>query len=213
MYLSICGWILWVGGVGWDPGANPLWILMKWNSYLMARQENLNKNFLCLFGPPPSPLLCTMHLHRNSLVAQMVKSLPAMRRTTFDPWVGKITWRRERPPTPVFWPGEFHGLYSPQGCKESDTTEQLSLLLSFKSHYSLGDSSVQSLSGIWLFATPWTAEHQASLSITNSQSLLKLMSIESVIPSNHLILCRPLLLPPSIFPSIRVFSSESVVRR
>ena len=61
---------------------------------------------------------------------------------------------------------------------------------------------------VWLFVTPWTAAHQASLSITNSQSLLKLMSIESVMPSNHLILCRPLLLPPSIFPSIRVFSSE-----
>ena len=59
-------------------------------------------------------------------------------------------------------------------------------------------------------ATPWTAAHQASLSITNSQSLLKLMSIESVMPSNHLILCHPLL-PPSIFPSIRVFSNESVL--
>ena len=64
----------------------------------------------------------------------------------------------------------------------------------------------------WPFATSWTAAHQASLSITNSQSLLKLMSIESVIPSNHLTLCRPLLLPPSIFPSIRVFSNESVLR-
>ena len=62
-----------------------------------------------------------------------------------------------------------------------------------------------------LFAIPWTAAHQASLSITNSRSLLKLMSVESVMPSNHLILCRPLLLPPSIFPSIRVFSSESVL--
>ena len=62
-------------------------------------------------------------------------------------------------------------------------------------------SSVQSLSRVRLFATPWTAAHQASLSITNSWSLLKLMSTESVIPSNHLILCRPLLLPPSIFPA------------
>ena len=61
-------------------------------------------------------------------------------------------------------------------------------------------------------ATPWTAAHQASLSITNSYGLLKLMSIESVMPSNHLILCRPLLLPPSIFPSVRVFSDESVLR-
>ena len=73
-------------------------------------------------------------------------------------------------------------------------------------------SSVQLLSCVRLFATPWTAAHQASLSITNSRSLLKLMSIMSVIPSNHLILCHPLLLPPSTFPSIRVFSNESVLR-
>ena len=72
-------------------------------------------------------------------------------------------------------------------------------------------SSVQSLSCVRLFETPWTAAHQASLSITNSRSLLKLMSIESVMPSNHLILCCPLLLPPSTFPSIRVFSNESVL--
>ena len=67
---------------------------------------------------------------------------------------------------------------------------------------------VQSLSRVQLFATPWTAAHQASLSIASSQSLLKLMSIESVMPSNHLILCRPLLLLPSIFLSTRVFSNE-----
>ena len=72
-------------------------------------------------------------------------------------------------------------------------------------------SSVQSLSRVWLFATPWTAACQASLSITNSQSLLKLKSIESVITSNHLILCCPLLLLLSIFPNIRVFSNESVL--
>ena len=71
--------------------------------------------------------------------------------------------------------------------------------------------SVQSLSCVQLFATPWTPAHQASLFITNSLSLLKLMSIELVMPSNHLILCRPLLLLPSVFPSIRVFSIESVL--
>ena len=71
--------------------------------------------------------------------------------------------------------------------------------------------SDQSLSHVRLFATPWTAAPQASLSITNSRSLLKFMTIESVMPSNHLILCRPLLLLPSIFPSIRVFSNESVL--
>ena len=72
-------------------------------------------------------------------------------------------------------------------------------------------SSVQPLSCVRLFATPWTAAHQASLSITNSQSLPKPMSIESVMPSSHLNLCHPLLLLPSIFPSIRVFSNESAL--
>ena len=72
-------------------------------------------------------------------------------------------------------------------------------------------SSVQSFSHVRLFAIPWTAARQASLSITNSWSLIKLMLIESVMPSNQLILCRPLLLVPSIFPSIRVFSKKSVL--
>ena len=80
------------------------------------------------------------------------------------------------------------------------------------SHPSPGVSqSVQSLSRVRLFAIPWTAARQASLNITNSWSLLKLMSIASVMPSSHLIPCCPLLLPPSIFPSIRVFSNESVL--
>ena len=72
-------------------------------------------------------------------------------------------------------------------------------------------SSVQSLSRVWLFVTPWTAAHQACLSITNCQSPPKPMSIELVMTSNHLILCRPLLFLPSIFPSIRVFSNESTL--
>ena len=73
-------------------------------------------------------------------------------------------------------------------------------------------SSVQLLSRVQLFAMPWTAARQASLSVINSQSLLRLTSIELVMPSNHLILCHPLLLPPSVFLSIRVFSNESVLR-
>ena len=73
-------------------------------------------------------------------------------------------------------------------------------------------SSVQSFSRVWLFATPWIAAHQASLSITNSRSSLKLMSIELVMPSSHLILCRPLFLLPPIPPSIRVFPNESTLR-
>ena len=78
----------------------------------------------------------------------------------------------------------------------------------FNDHF----SSVQLLIHVQLFGTPWTAACQASLSITNSRSLLKFMSIESVMPSNHLIICCPLLLPPSIFSSIRVFSNESALR-
>ena len=72
-------------------------------------------------------------------------------------------------------------------------------------------ASVQSLSRVQLFVTPWTAAHEASLSVTNSRSLVKLISMELVIPPNHLILHRPLLLLPSIFPSIRVFSNESIL--
>ena len=83
------------------------------------------------------------------------------------------------------------------------TVQMIKLLLQF--------SSVQSLSCVWLFVTPWTTAHQASLSITSSRSLLKHISIELVMPSNHLILCCPLLLLPSIFPSIRLFSKESVL--
>ena len=80
-----------------------------------------------------------------------------------------------------------------------------------KHNYPWRIAVVQSVSGVQLFATPWTAARQASLSITISQSLLKLMSIESVMPSSHLILCCPLLLLPSIFPSIGVFSNESAL--
>ena len=89
--------------------------------------------------------------------------------------------------------------------------EQYSLALIFICCFEPSVSSVQLLSHFQLLATPRTAVHQVSLSITNSQSLLKLMSIESVTPSYHLIFCRPLLLPPSIFPSIRAFSNESVL--
>ena len=101
------------------------------------------------------------------------------------------------------WQATVHGV------TESDTTEQLSLSLLkvwFKTF-----SSVQSFSRVQFFETPWTAARQAFLAITNSQSLLKLMSIESVMPSNHLILCCPLLLLLSIFTSIRVFSNELVL--
>ena len=107
--------------------------------------------------------------------------------------------------------------YSPWSHKESDTTKWLTHTHThththtqwFRIHSSV--SSLQSLSHVRLFVTPWIATRQASLSITNSRSLLKLMSIELVMPSNHLILCHPLLLLPSIFPSIKVFSKETVL--
>ena len=89
------------------------------------------------------------------------------------------------------------------------------LVSRWKSRYTVDThqfSSVQSFSHVWLFVTPSTAIRQASLSFTNSRSLLKLMSIKSVMPYNHLILCHPLLLLPSIFPNIRVFSNESALR-
>ena len=127
-----------------------------------------------------------------------------------------------------------HGLYSPWNSPGQNTgVGNLSLLqeiiptqgsnpglphcrrilyhLSHKGKHSSSMSSGQSFSHVRLFATPWTAAHQASLSITNSESLLKLMSIQLVMPSNHLFFCHPLLLPPSIFPSIWVFSNESVL--
>ena len=110
-----------------------------------------------------------------------------------------------------------HWMVLAPSCFLVDTILSIPLCGRITSHYSSGPftfdqfSSVQSLSHVQLFSTPWTTACQASLSITNSQSLLKLMSIESVIPSNHLILCCPLLLLPSIFPSIRVFSNESAL--
>ena len=90
------------------------------------------------------------------------------------------------------------------------------LVKNYKPYYYVHNNcpvqSVQSLCHVWLLVTPWTTTRQASLSITSPRRSLKLMSIESVMPSNHLILCRPLLFLPSIFPSIRVFSNESVLR-
>ena len=95
----------------------------------------------------------------------------------------------------------------------TDRDLDIFIVLLYKAFFGQSVSQlVQWLSRVRLFVTPWTAARQASLSITNYQSLLKLMPVESVMPSNHIILCRPLLLPPSIFPSIRVFSNESVLR-
>ena len=130
-------------------------------------------------------------------MSQTVKDPPAMRET----WVGKIPWRRAWQPTPVSLPGE-----SPWASHESpEEPGRLQSMESQRVVSSVQLTSVQSLSHVRLFVTPWTAARQASLFNTNSQSPPKLMSIESMMPSNHLILCRPLLLLPSIFPSISLF--------
>ena len=97
------------------------------------------------------------------------------------------------------------------GILHTRTLEWVASAFSRIDNISVQFSSVQSLSCVWLFATPWIAAHQASLSITNTQSPPKPTSIESVMPSNHLLLCHPLLLLPSIFPSIRVLSNESAL--
>ena len=99
------------------------------------------------------------------------------------------------------------GIYLEKIILQKDTRTPMLIASLFAVAKTVG--SVQSLSRIQLFVTPWTAACQASLSITNSKSLLRLMSIQSVMPSNHLVLCQPLLLLPSIFPTIRVFSRES----
>ena len=119
------------------------------------------------------------------------------------------------------WVPCSHGLWSAPRCPGRHPSPAFSPLSSlslpllsptpYQLHVTSPFSSVQSLRRVQLFVTPWTAARQASLSITNSRSLLKLMSIELVMPSNHLILCRPLLFLPLLFPSIRVFSSESVL--
>ena len=106
---------------------------------------------------------------------------------------------------------EHHSYRNWAGSCGAPRHKSLSVSPSLSSKRQVQFSSVQSLSRVWLFVTPWTAARQASLSITNPWNLLKLMSIESVMPSNHLILCCPLLLLPPIPPSIRVFSSESTV--
>ena len=150
------------------------------------------------------------------------------KRCRFDPWARKSSWSRKWQPTPIFLPGKFHGQrslvgYSPWGCKELDTTERLSTHTNWpicskfiwrncklycKTFSKSVSSATQSCPTLCEPMNPC----QVSLSFTNSQSAPKPMSIESVMPSNHLILCRPLLFLLPIPPSIRVFSIESVLR-
>ena len=141
----------------------------------------------------------------------MIKRLPAMRETRDWSLGGEDPLKKEMAThsSTLAWKIQARMEEPCMGHKESDMTERLHFLFFLSTQWFL--SSVQSLSRVQLFVTPWTAACQASLSITNSQNLPKLMSIESVMPSNHLILCCPLLLLPSIFPSIKVFSNESAL--
>ena len=138
----------------------------------------------------------------------MVKNTAAKQETWVQSLGGKIPWRRKRLPTPIFWPREFYGQRS---CIIHGVTKSQTRLGDLPELYWIYFTSVQSLSHIQLFATPWIAACQASLSITNSRSSPRLMSIESVMPSGHLTLCRPLFLLSPIPPSIRVFSNESTL--
>ena len=126
--------------------------------------------------------------------------------SSFELWLSTVVICLTAPPSSAFVSPLSHFLVSSQVFP--GITSQGSNLYS---NPCLSVTSVQLLSHVWLFAAPWTAACQASLSINNSQSSLRLMSIELVMPSNHLILCHPLLLLPSIFPSIRIFSNESVL--
>ena len=148
----------------------------------------------------------------------------------FDPWVGKISWRRRQQPTPVFLPEESNGqrslagysvtwvqtrltrlsMHAPCATVQSWLRELLRLCIHHLPTMTNSSTScvAQSFSCVWFFVTPWTAAHQAFLSFTTSRSLLKLMYTESVMPSYHLILCCPLLLLLSVFPSIRVSSND-----
>ena len=150
-------------------------------------------------------------------MAQTVKNLPAIQETLVWSLGREDPLEKGMATHSSILSREFHGQmslvgYSPWGCKESDTTEWLTHMQWKRQSLTTeptGNSTkifkslavVQSLSRVWLFVTPWTAARQVSLSITNSRSLLKLMSVESVMPSNHLVLCRPLLLLPSISPA------------
>ena len=141
------------------------------------------------------------------LVVQLVKNPPAL----WETWVQSLCWEvlleKGKATHSRILAGEFHGPYSPRGHR----VEQDWAIFTFTYCFIPSISSVQLLSRVWLFATPWITARQASLSITNSRSLLKLMSVELVMPSSHLILCCPLLLLPPVPPSIRVFSSESTL--
>ena len=158
-----------------------------------------------LQGPPPSRRHLPSEAGHGSRRGRMVAGTPGVRRAGGpDSPVGRGERKRKKKEA-ICPPSSPSGAAQPPSWRRRQPSAPRALFSTVQC------SSVQSLSRVRLFATPWTAARQASLSITNSRSSLKLMSIESVMPSSHLILCHPLLLLPSVFPSIRVFSSESAL--
>ena len=147
----------------------------------------------------------------------MVKSLPAIWGTRVqslgweDPLEKEMATHSSIVAWRISWTEESGRLQSMRSQNQTRLSDFI-FFISFLSMCYIVSQSVQLLSHVWLFVTPWIIARLTSLSITNSRSWPKLMSIESVMPSNHLILCHPLLLLPSIFPSIRVFSNESALR-
>ena len=162
--------------------------------------------------PQPHPLQSVRREHLNSRPRQP-------RTSTVCPKHSPNFWDTASPKTSAHPLGSFwqmacgvNNLFSVEGRRNWGMGQLLELRTQDKENFQLKPrNSVQLVSRVQLFATPWTAARQASLSITNSWSLLKLMSIEFMMQSNSLILCHPLLLPPSIFSSIRVFSNESIL--
>ena len=147
----------------------------------------------------------------------MVKSLPAIWGTRVqslgweDPLEKEMATHSSIVAWRISWTEESGRLQSMRSQNQTRLSDFI-FFISFLSMCYIVSQSVQLLSHVWLFVTPWIIARLTSLSITNSRSSPKLMSIKSVMPSNHLILCHPLLLLPSIFPSIRVFSNESALR-
>ena len=147
----------------------------------------------------------------------MVKSLPSIWGTRVqslgweDPLEKEMATHSSIVAWRISWTEESGRLQSMRSQNQTRLSDFI-FFISFLSMCYIVSQSVQLLSHVWLFVTPWIIARLTSLSITNSRSSPKLMSIKSVMPSNHLILCHPLLLLPSIFPSIRVFSNESALR-
>ena len=170
--------------------------------------------YCCCSAPQPCPTLCdpmdcSMQFRKPGFL--VLHHLPELAQTHVH-WVSDAiqpSCPLLSPSPPAFYLSQHQSLLQ-WVCSLHQVAEVLELQLQHQSFQWI--ISVQSFSRARLFAIPWTAARQASLCITNSWSLLKLMSIESVMPSNHIILCCPLLLLPSIFPQIRVFSNESVLR-